>query len=158
MSNLKIDVNDLIKLVNEKVSMTNVLNKINKGNHYTVGRPCFCPFHDNTNTPAAVIYNNDGKETLYCFSEQKLYTPSDLVKTVLNKDVYQLGSAIWQQMSEYEQSAFLESINKEVDISSFDAEQTDEDLKLFNNKLAAFKYGKLSYNGLMAEYLKTLTK
>lgn len=156
MSKLWIEPNNLIKLVDHKVKMTDILNKTGHG-QYSVGQPCFCPFHDNTNTPAAVIYDNDGKQTLYCFSERRLYTPSDLIKTVVKKDVYQLGSILWDRLSEYEQSEFLESLGQlESTAESFNLAPTDEKSIRFAKVLQLFKYGKIDYSALMKEYIKTL--
>ena len=44
----------------------------------------YCPFHDNQNTPAAHLYKEkDGSYTIYCFSENKVFTNTDLYKNYL---------------------------------------------------------------------------
>lgn len=105
---MNLSIDKLKKLVNEKFSLVSLLKKHNPEEHYEVDQPCFCPFHDNTNTPAASIYKDeDGSETLYCFSERKLYRPSDAIEKLLSYDVYELGSYIWNKMSEEEQNLWL---------------------------------------------------
>ena len=62
---------------------------------------CFCPFHDNHNTPAAKLYKDETGDTLYCFSENKLYRPYDLIdNAIINIDSDILYEAIWNKLNE----------------------------------------------------------
>jgi len=53
---------------------------------------CFCPFHDNDKTPAAKFYPDSN--TLWCFSEQKLFTVYDLLEEV-GKDPIEIFNKLW---------------------------------------------------------------
>ena len=48
---------------------------------------CFCPFHDNHNTPAAKIYKDDAGDSLYCFSvipdPSAAFSPFAITKSTL---------------------------------------------------------------------------
>lgn len=157
---MKADKETFIKLLNEKVKFTTVLPKLNSENIYTVGRPCFCPFHDNTNTPAAVIYNNDGKETLWCFSEQKLYKPEDIIKLLINEDPYKVGEHLWNKLTETEQEVFLKE-NQPIDLAkefSVETTETDQTKNLLKEVYKAYQYGKISYQELLRIYLKLKTE
>lgn len=55
---------------------------------YTPGSTVFCPFHENTDTKAAKLYDKDfndktnegfDSERLYCFAENRLYFPHSLL-------------------------------------------------------------------------------
>lgn len=62
---------------------------------------CFCPFHDNTDTPAAHLYKTENGTHLMCFAERKSYRPHDvfrlkLVKTPLST----VFGKVWRQLSD----------------------------------------------------------
>lgn len=151
---MNISTEQLKILVNERISFTKVLTKLNPGNHYHPKRPVFCPFHQNENTPSAVIYEDEQAETLWCFSEQKLYKPIDLVSTVLKQDPYAIGLQIWNTLSPFEQQEFLVKTN-DFSTASFDKPIKEENKELKSKQLL-FKYGKLSYQELLKEYQKHL--
>ena len=46
---------------------------------------CFCPFHENHNSPAAKMYEDEdtGLIVLHCFTERRRYTTYDYVKIIL---------------------------------------------------------------------------
>lgn len=147
----------LKKLVDEKYSMTKILKKFNPNNYYTAGRPCFCPFHLNEDTPAAAIYNNDGKETLYCFSEKRLYKPSDALEKLLNYDIYEVGMRLWNSLTDMEKETFLMENQSLDDIANLFSEETKEnkkeDIDLEKTKLL-YKKHKLSLSALLDKYLE----
>lgn len=39
-------------------------------------KTCYCPFHENKNSPSAAVYNSDGKISIHCFAEGKTFFPS----------------------------------------------------------------------------------
>lgn len=144
-------VSQLKKLVNDTLSMTDLLKKYNPYGSYVAGQPCFCPFHDNTRSPSAAIYNNDGVELLFCFSEQRQYRPTDVIEILLKKDIYQIGNKIWNSLSELEKNTFLkENITLE---DSFSTETHKKDMNKYSKYVKAFKYGEIKVHRLLKEYL-----
>ena len=104
---MNLTTSQLKKLVVEKVDIVDILYKNNPDGHYHPGQTCFCPFHDNDNTPAASIYDNEGITSLYCFSERKLYTSADAIEILLNKNVYEVAKRLWDRMSDAEKQVWL---------------------------------------------------
>lgn len=152
MLNLK----QLKELVNEKISLVKTLKKINPNNLYSVGRPCFCPFHDNTDTEAAAIYMdaNTGKETLFCFAEHRQYTSSDALASLLKYDIYEVGEQVWQGMTDVEQNNWLVSHNYIDTGSMFKVKQevTPKKEKELISAISGFKYGKKSFKELLEAF------
>lgn len=143
---------DLKKLVNDKLSIVDLLYKYNPTGSYHAGQTCFCPFHDNTHTPAAAIYDNDGKQTLWCFTERKTYTPADVIDVLLKKSSYVIGEKLWHNLTPAEQLQFLNEQNSMI--TSFDLlpENTEEKKDLEKYK-TLFKYGKITLDELLKEFL-----
>lgn len=142
---MTLDLPDLKKLVDKKYKLTSILYKAT-GNRYSIGIPCFCPFHDNTNTPAAAIYEDDGEQSLYCFAEQKLYKSSDALEKLLNQNIYKLGESIWLSMSPEEQIVWRDENTSYA--SSFDIETTNTPTDTFSKGLNSFKYNKITFKEL----------
>lgn len=92
-----------------------------------------CPFHDNKNTPSARIYRDENGETLYCYSEQRLFRPSDLIlKKVVDETLIKRFMMIYPRLSKVER-----------ELSSEAFEKVDQDrLKLIDNK--DFREGRIS--------------
>lgn len=125
---MKLSLNQLKKLVIEKISLTQALYKLNPDGDYSLGRNCFCPFHENTDTPAASLYEDDNQETLYCFTERRSYNSFDALQILLNENGYEIGEAIWNKMSELEQQSWL-SEHMEVDYESeFNISEEEEEI------------------------------
>jgi hypothetical protein len=143
------------RLILDKVNLIEVLNKVNPDEYYEEGRPCFCPFHDNENTPAAAIYGDDDYMTLYCFSERKLYTVIDALEKLLGVDPYIIGERLWSKLSDNEKSDWLLNNKSEQLRSSFDEdiEKDDNDNKLDIYK-EKYKSGKIT----IQEFLKSRIK
>lgn len=134
-------LSQLKKLVIEKVDIVDILYKNNPDGHYHPGQTCFCPFHDNDNTPAASIYDNEGITSLYCFSERKLYTSADAVEILLNKDVYGIAKRLWDSMSDTEKQIWLSENSSENLEEAFSTTATDRsDESVLNIKVAANKF------------------
>ena len=92
-----------------------------------------CPFHDNKNTPSARIYRDNNGETLYCYSEQRLYKPSALItKKVVDETLVKRFMLVYPRLSKSERNISSEMFEK-VD---------QERLKLIDN--TDFKEGRIS--------------
>lgn len=149
---MKLSLKQLETLVKEKYSLVKALNKIYEKNHYQVGQPCFCPFHENYHTPAASIYEDEKSQTLYCFTERKLYNVVDVFKNLMHYDVYQLGEGLWKSMSKEEQhvwlvdhdDSFIEAFNKKEEAKS--SKNLLLNIELFKNK-------KISLDCLLENYI-----
>ena len=72
----------LIDQINQHNNIETVLEMA--GIEPNQNRLVFCPFHDNTHTPSAKVYP-DGN-ALFCFAEQRRYSPFDVMKDVLGWD------------------------------------------------------------------------
>lgn len=100
---------------------------------YIPGTTVYCPFHPNTQTKSAKLYNKDTSakvptEKLYCFSENKLYYPHSLLsppksgeyagmfKSIIPYDPDWVFSAIWQRLPE-EDKIYWKNINPDIVIS-----------------------------------------
>lgn len=56
---------------------------------------CFCPFHDNTHTPAAKLYRDpSGYEVLHCFAEQRNYGTYALLRKYNPDRIEEIRSTI----------------------------------------------------------------
>lgn len=137
-----------LKLVNQKYELIKVLERAT-GSRYYIGGSVYCPFHDNTNTPAASIYENDGEQSLWCFSEQKLYKSADAFEILLKRDPYILGKSLWDKMTPTEQEEWLIDNNMQgySAAESFDIEDDVENTEL-SKAYKLFKYGKISFKEL----------
>jgi hypothetical protein len=154
---MKIKLWQLRALVKEKYSLIKALYKVNPDGKYVIGQTCFCPFHDNENTPAAALYDNEGSESMYCFSEKKLYTVLDALETLLHYDVYELGQKLWVSMSEAEQQSFLLLHQDTTDYGnafSVKSEEKPEINRELEKAKLLYKSHKLSVNKLLAEYIR----
>lgn len=70
---------------------------------------CFCPFHENFDTPAAKLFVKPEGENLYCFSEGRAYYPHHLLTLgIVPFTVDHVFSMIWSNLSEEERDQFGE--------------------------------------------------
>lgn len=65
-----------IQWINEKVGMRDLLHEL--GVDIPRNGVFYCPFHDNSRTPAAKYYADSNK--LWCFAEQKMYHAYDCMR------------------------------------------------------------------------------
>lgn len=153
----KLSLRQLEALVKEKYSLIKSLSKINPDNNYQVGQPCFCPFHENHNTPAASIYDDDKGQTLYCFSERKLYSVVDVFKDLMHYDIYDLGNRLWVSMSEQEQQIWLSKHGQYDVYSAFDKpEGTVELPKEVKRSAELFKNKKIGVDKFLDDFMSKL--
>lgn len=134
-----------LKLVNQKYELIKVLEKAT-GQHYYLEGAVYCPFHDNTNTPAASIYENNGEQSLWCFAENKLYKTSDAFELLFNKDPYVLGKALWDRMTKEEQAEWLIENGEDSTAESFDIEPIET--SVLDKSFELFKYNKITFKEL----------
>lgn len=149
----KLNLKQLEALVKEKYSLTKSLSKLNPDNNYQVGQPCFCPFHENHNTPAAAIYDDDKGQTLYCFSERKLYSVVDVFKDLMHYDIYDLGNRLWLSMSESEQDAWLAKHGQYDIKTAFDKPQAEELSDNVKRSAEMFKSKKIDVQKLLDDFM-----
>jgi hypothetical protein len=165
----------LRNLVRDKIRITDILYKHNPNGNYYPNQTCFCPFHDNSQTPSASIYDNDGVETLYCFSERRLYTSADAIEVLLKKDVYKVAEALWDRLPESSKQSWLQNNGKTSykDLFNEDLSESKQNqgFNLFNGKIKgqekethnditerlsdAFKRGKISLGVLLDKYIES---
>lgn len=125
---------------------------------------CFCPFHENYDTPAAKISKTDRGDMLYCFSERKSYRPADLFtryykeQTGVSKDltVDTIFRKIWAQIPIDKRQWFIEQYNQQYNENgtSTYTELVKQELDdIFNNEIALdFRKGNIT-NGVMLSQL-----
>lgn len=151
----KLTLRQLETLVKEKYSLTKALKKVHPENFYQAGQTCFCPFHENHNTPAAAIYDDEKGQSLYCFTERKLYTVVDVFKELMHYDVYELGYGLWQSMSEFEKQAWLAEHEEYEQSGIFNRQDTDVKVnKELEKAIALFKSKKIGLNDLLKYYIE----
>ena len=62
---------------------------------------CFCPFHDNYNTKSAKLYSDAGGQRIYCFAENRMYRPHDLItRGIVEIDIDKFFDRLWAQIDE----------------------------------------------------------
>lgn len=145
----------LKQLVGEKYSLVKTLRRYNPSGSYTPNRTCYCPFHDNVESPAAAIYDDDNGERLFCFSERKMYSSADALEILMNLDVYEIGLQLWQTMSPIEKTEWLSSHGNVsyTDVFKADKPQAAGNLEL-EVQIQKFKNRKISISELLNEYIK----
>lgn len=98
-----------------------------------------CPFHHNTNTPAAKMYRDTYGWCLWCFSERRLYTTYDVYERIVGIDPIKAAEIIWQRLPESEQKRVRDLCGSQEDFEG--------DVP-FMNDLDMFSQNKISYRRL----------
>ena len=111
----------------------------------------FCPFHDNSNTPSARLYKNaDGSTTLWCFSEQKMYRPSDFItKELVNLRLESVFYKLWRQLPQDYKDSLLNNYN-------LDSDYIPQQWKDALPELEKFKQGKINISEFRLLVLKNI--
>lgn len=123
------------KIINYFIPMTQLFDRL--GIEYSEHSNMFCPFHDNTETPAA-HYHSDSN-LLWCYSEQKMYGSWNLIKIYFpNMDTNKIAVGIIKKFGIDEVERVLGSV--EID----DSIPFDKSLKLFRD-------GKITYKELCSD-------
>jgi len=159
---MELKPNQMRKLVDEKLDISEVLSRINPDEFYQAGQNCFCPFHDNQDTPSAAIYDNEGIVKLWCFSEKKLYGSSDALELLAKKNIFAIADKIWNAMSEGDRHLWLNDHAYADYGSLFSTNSNQDDEKPLNKELEAkkrsFKTGKISVSELVSYLIDTNKK
>lgn len=83
-------------------------------------------FHENTETPAAKVYKNpDGIDTMFCFTERRVYRASDFIKyKLINSRMESVFYRVWEQLNDKQKQYLIDSysgcIEGSVDFSKLD--------------------------------------
>lgn len=126
-------------IINHYIDMRKLLRKL----HIEVraNNSMYCPFHDNTNTPAAHLYKEeDGSHTIYCYSEDKLFSNVDLYKNFLpDIDLEELANLLYKNLSSVEREKIFDNINHPYEPPELP----------FNNLLLEFKANRINFSTLL---------
>lgn len=132
MDENKIDVALERKIINHYILMTDLFDKL--GIEYSEHSNMFCPFHDNTVSPAA-HYHTDSN-LLWCYSEQRMYGSWNVLKIFYSDvDTNKLAIGIAKKFG-------LEKIEKELGELELDNSIP------FLKELELFKNNKIDYKTL----------
>lgn len=104
-------------VINKKIPFPIMLEKAGYEDYSYDGK-CYCPFHDNYESPAGKIYHDKEGDTLWCFSEQKRYYPADVLRKNLmkGKSVASIFSNLWGKLSEDTRQALYDNYDKPIDM------------------------------------------
>lgn len=127
-------------VINRELSLIDIAERLSvvKKGEYQIGRTCFCCFHENTDTPAAKIYDDDRGVTLFCFNEQKTYRSSDVFERFSNYKIDMIFNKIWSNLSESDKNYYIMNVAGSEDTLT-------EDWKITLKELDKFKQRKINY-------------
>ena len=104
------------------------------------------PFHENYQTPAAKMFKDKRGDTIFCFSEQKVYHPVDVIKRgMLSTPIEQVFRGLWSQLTDNVKERLVDLYGKPIDYIP----QSWKDNK---EVLEKFKLGEISFE----QYLEVL--
>ena len=99
-------------VINRVVTFPSIL-KYAGLNNYHYNSKVYCPFHANNNTPSAKIYHDETGDRLWCFAEQKMYKPSDVIEhDILNTTIDKVFRHLWDKLSPEYKKTLEESYGK----------------------------------------------
>lgn len=134
-------INPLVKLdvINDNYSLEKMLRNYGC---YRDGSTMYCPFHDDdvTGKPSAKFHHDT--DTLYCFSENKVYTAYHALKILYGQNVNTIFNRIWKTLTKEERLYYIgkyDEGNSAVVVSDSDWEYYDK------NILSRFKNGSVSF-------------
>lgn len=129
------------KMLTYMVSFEKVYNSFNDRPLPVAGN-CFCPFHDNTNTPAAKFYRESN--TLYCYTDLKLYSVYDLLLEY-NQDPITIFYSLWNSYNDAKKQYVLSQVDKPYTTKC-----------LFNDSLISYDNGLISYDDLCLDIYNSI--
>lgn len=131
-------------VINRTVPFSKVLSYLDMNSEYGT---IFCPFHENVNTPAARLYRDEDGDTIYCFSEQKLYRPADAItKGLIDTKIDRVFDRVWSKLSD----AIKKGLMLEFEKPTY---KEDDATSLINQELGGFKTGEFDYNNFKAKLI-----
>lgn len=135
-------INPLVKLdvINDNYSLEKMLRNYGC---YIDGSTMYCPFHDDdvTGKPSAKFHHDT--DTLYCFSENKVYTAYHALKILYGQNVNTIFNRIWKTLTKEERLDYIgkyDEGNSAVVVSDSDWEYYDK------NILSRFRDGNVSFS------------
>lgn len=137
--NNQFDRDFMYYVIDRKIPFPLILEKAGYEDYDYYGN-VYCPFHDNTDTPAGKLFNDEKGDKLFCFSERRMYRPSDVLKEgLLKMRVEKIFFRLWNnKLSEEEKSVFREQFGEEEDFLT-------EEFKNIVKKLEEFKRDNIDY-------------
>lgn len=124
-------------LINKYISMPKQFDSL--GIDYKLTSTTYCPFHENTRSPSAKMYQDDVGWRLFCFSEHKMFGPWDVFKEFTKVDTNALASKIYNKLDETSKQKVLESAGVEEEQKEI----------LYEADLRLFKSNKISISELL---------
>lgn len=78
----------------------------------------YCPFHENTRTPSAHLYDDDvGGAAIFCYAEHRLFKVYDLYQTYLpNINLTELAQAIYDRLDQTQRDFITSNLNVEQEL------------------------------------------
>lgn len=103
----------------------------------------YCPFHDNTHTPSAHLYDEDEHgASIFCYAEHRLYTNYDLYRVYLpNINTTELAQALYDRLPESEKEWVKSNINSEHELPELP----------YTEALKKFKKREITFDSLLTE-------
>ena len=113
----------------------------------------YCPFHDNTDTPAAKLYNDDEGDKLFCYGEcRRLFSPSDVIKQGLLKvRINKIFYKVWKKIPSDLHERLKEDYGKPKKYLSDEFEEVVVEME-------KFKTGEIDYQEYLSLVLDGLEK
>lgn len=108
----------------------------------------YCPFHDNQNTPAAHLYKeDDGSYTIYCFSENRVFTNVDLYKNYLpDINLEDLAKLLFSNLSKEMQDSLTNNLQVTSVANSIP----------YVESLESFKFSKITFPELLTSINRSI--
>lgn len=108
----------------------------------------YCPFHDNQNTPSAHLYREkDGSYTIYCFSENRVFSNVDLYRNYLpDINLEELAKLLFSRLSEEQQNELTSNNQVTTLVNSL----------TYIDALEKFKFSKITFSELLTEINKSI--
>lgn len=133
-------------VINRLVPFPVILKKAGLGEYSYEGK-CYCPFHINENTPSAKLYRDKRGDSLYCFSEQRKYYPTDVIERGLlgKSSVEGIYQSLVAQITPAQVEELLQEYGKPIELMPEEWGQNKDNL-------VKFKRQQLSY----VEHIKLL--
>lgn len=143
----KIDIQIERYVINKFMSMPKLFDKLDID--YDENTTMFCPFHKNTHTKAAKLYNDVNGWSLWCFSEQKMFGAYDIYKEFLPKvDTHKLAVMLLKRLPPNEQEQIIKESGDILELQELP----------FQSSLTKFKEHNIKYRDLINQIILELEK
>lgn len=112
----------------------------------------YCPFHEDelTGKPSAKYHSED--DTLFCFSEHKVYTAYHAIKLLYHQDTVRVFKKVWNRLPKSEKKEILSDMDEKAYPVKFNS-----NFEILKEKvLYRFRDGKVSFKQYKIGLLKTL--